>query len=452
MIVVAGLSHRTAPIELRERLALPAERVGDALAELRQLPGVDEVMLLSTCNRVEVVAAGADEQRVAESLREWLLGRVPSLGAHLYVHHGARAVRHLFRVACSLDSLVVGEPQILGQLKAAFETARAARTLGPRLYRVFPRAVRAAKRARTETSLGSGQVSVPSVAVLLARQIFGELAGRRAVLVGAGDMAETTGRALAAAGARVEVVGRNAERTRALAERVGGVARGWDELRDSVVQADVVITSTSAPHHVIEHDLVLSARKVRRGRALFFVDLAVPRDVDPRVGDLGDVFLYNVDDLSRVVAESQSGREREAERAEIIVAEEAAGWERWADGESATPTIKALRQRMGETLAGELERSLHGRLRHLSDQDRDALRVMADAALNKMLHEPTLRLRAAASDPSESWRAPELARVLSELFGLDAEVLHTAHHDPHPTGREPKREDGAVAPARAARK
>ena len=425
MIVVVGLSHHTAPIGVREAIALPAEAVPELLRELCATAGVGEALIVSTCNRVELVAAGrsvdADLSSVADACVQALCQRAPQIREHLYRHAGGPAVRHLFRVAASLDSLVLGEPQILGQLKQAFDVAREEHALGPILNRTVPRALRVAKRVRTETSIGSGQVSVPSVGVDLARQIFGEFSGRFVMLVGSGEMAETAAKQLRGAGAKVVVVGRNLDRANEVARAVDGEGRPWTELGATLAEADVVITSTSAKGYVIDYDTVATARKKRRGQSQFLIDLAVPRDIDPRVEKLDGVYLYNVDDLTAQVRESLSARSREAERAEAIVVNEAIGYERWADAEQATPTVVALRARLRAALEIELSRSLKGRLKHLSEDDRAALGKMVDASVNRVLHGPTLRLRqAAAVRGPEALSLDQLAAALGELFDLSS--------------------------------
>jgi glutamyl-tRNA reductase len=427
VISVVGLSHRTAPIQVREKLALPADELPDLLRNLVQEAQVGEALIVSTCNRVELVAAPRaagepDLERVAEICARALAARAPAVAPYLYRYSGGAAVRHLFRVAASLDSLVLGEPQILGQVKDAYELARHAGTIGSILHRTLPRALRAAKRVRTETSIGSGQVSVPSVALDLTRQIFGELGRRSVLLVGSGEMAETVAKLLRGAGAKIVVVGRTRERVDELARGVGGQGRTWSELRATLCEADVVITSTSAPGFVIERDMVSHARRSRRGESQFYVDLAVPRDVDPRVESIEGVFLYNVDDLSRVVEGTLSSRSREAERAEAIVQSEAQGYDRWADAEQATPTIVALRARLRAALEAELSRSLRGRLKHLGGEERAALSVMLEASLNRVLHGPTVRLRQVAVErQNEGLSFEELRAALDELFALSGE-------------------------------
>jgi glutamyl-tRNA reductase len=426
VISVVGLSHKSASIEVRERFALPAERVPELLLELVGRPEVGEALLVSTCNRVELVAApraGSSLDAVADASREALLALAPSAPpSALYRLTGGAAVRHLFGVAASLDSLVLGEPQILGQVKQAYEVARKAGTVGAVLHRALSRALHAAKRVRSRTALGSGLVSVPSVAVDFARQIFGDLAGRNVLLVGSGEMAETVARSLLSSGSRLLVVGRTKEKVEALAASVGGAPRAWADLAGALAEADVVITSTSAPGFVIDAAHVTAARRKRRGQSQFFIDLAVPRDVSPEIEGLDGIFLYNVDDLSRVVEKSLLTRSREALLAQALIDEEAKSFDRWADAEQATPLVVALRERIRAALRIELERSLRGRLRHLGREERDALETMLDASVNRLLHQPTTRLRQAASlaeldTPSFS----ELGAAIEHVFALGEE-------------------------------
>ena len=430
MIVVVGLSHRTAPIAVRETLAMSESDVPALLAQLIARPTIAEALCISTCNRVEVVVASRAADRVdldalARDVKDVLLERAPAAAPHVYTHAGNQAVRHLFRVSASLDSLVVGESQILGQVKEAFEVARKAGSVGPALHRAMSRAIHTAKRVRTQTAIGTGQVSVPTVAVDLARQIFGDLRGHTVMLVGAGEMAESVARLLQGAGARLIVIGRTFERAAELAERVQAEPRPWTELAATLVEADVVITSTSAPGHVIEYEHVAKLRRSRRGRSLFFIDLAVPRDVSPRIGELDGAFLYNIDDFSRLVAESLSSRKKEADSAEQLVLREVEAFERWAESEQATPTIVALRKGMRAVLQAELERSLRGKLKHLGPDEREALNKMLDAAVNKLLHQPTMRLRASASGGGAGYADEDLASALRELFGLDEQSAAT---------------------------
>lgn len=432
MIVVVGLSHKTAPIEVRERAALEPEAVADLLRELRSSARVSEALVVSTCNRVEVVAAGtnadpASLRAASEAVELALSTRARGIEAHLYRHHGLEAVKHVFRVASSLDSLVLGEPQILGQVKAAFEFSRQRGYVGARLNRVVSRALRTAKRVRSETAVGAGQVSVPSVAIDLARQIFGTLEGHRAALIGSGQMGESVAKLLTGAGAKLTVLGRNRERVAELAGELGADAASFDALPDSLANADVIVTTTSASEFVVKYEAVAAARKKRRGRSLFIIDLAVPRDVEPSVDGLDGVFLYNVDDLSQIVAETLSQRQREASRAESIVMDEAQMYERIASAQQVTPTVVALRQKFADAFRAELERSARSRLKDIEPAERQAIEKMIDAALNKVLHAPTRRLRELAASGEQEEELAESVDLLEALFelGKTPSVLET---------------------------
>lgn len=473
MIVVVGLSHRTAPLHVRERLAVPRDALPDLLGRLTSLGPVGEAVVLSTCNRVEVYASvrdsrpqprapggsaasryaasgsSASEAADLEETSRAVCEVLTTIGTeavlpHLACTHGAAAVRHLFRVAASLDSLVVGEPQILGQLKDAIEIARETKALGPLLGKAMHRAVHVGKRVRTETAIGAGQVSISSVAIDLARQIFGDLSGHTALLVGAGEMAEAASRIVVKEGARLIVVNRSVDRAAALAREVGGEPRGWQDLERSLVDADIVISSTSSPRPILTRDLVKAASKARKGRSLFLIDIAVPRDVDPAVNKLDNVYLYDIDDLSQIVAESLEGRAAEAARAETIVGEEARGFEAWALERLLTPTIVGLRARTRAILAAELDRSLSGKLKHLAAAEREALTLMLDAATNKLLHVPVTRLKSMAADP----RASDYLDAVCDLFDLTEAGAEQGRSN-EPEQPAPTRASEQPAPARA---
>jgi glutamyl-tRNA reductase len=423
LIVVVGLSHRSAPVEVRERLAVAPTDLAQRLGEIKQRSRAAEVVLVSTCNRVEVIAAGQAANaegpaELASRIVDELEARAPNVRPHLYVREANAGIEHLFRVASSLDSLVVGEPQILGQLKDAFTCARTAGTVGPWLNRAFEHAFRVAKRVRTETTLGTGQVSIPTVAVDLAREIFSQLAGHKVVLVGTGEMASLVATLLGKAGAQVMVVGRTLERAREVAQRLGAEPRSWDDFPALLVEADIVVSSTSAPGYVVSLEQFGHARRQRHGRNLFMVDLAVPRDIDPRIGDLDGVFLYNVDNLSQVADAALADRRREAEKAAAIVSEETEHFLRRAHAERITPTLVALRDRFRSTLEAELERSLRGQ-RSLDEKQRDSLHKALAAAVEKTLHAPTERLRSWAKDDSfGDWHTDLLLAAIEELFEL----------------------------------
>jgi glutamyl-tRNA reductase len=421
-----GLSHRSAPLAVREQLAVPNARLAQRLLEIKARSRAGELVLLSTCNRVEVVASPLDGDSDTPSdlgsrIVDELARRNPGVGSHLYVHVGRTAVEHLFRVAASLDSLVVGEPQILGQLKGAFASARQAGTVGPWLNRAFQRAFHVAKRVRTETSLGTGQVSIPTVAVELAREIFGELEGHTVVLLGTGEMGTILAGLLGRAGARLLVAGRNPERVREFTRHVGAQGRTWESLSGMLAEADVLVSATSAPGYVLNLEQLARAQHSRHGKNLFLVDLAVPRDVDPRANDLDGVFLYNVDDLMGVAHTALAGRQREAERAAEIVAEETAGYARRIHAERITPTVVALREQFRSVLGAELERSLRGRLQHLGKEEREALDRALEAGVDKLLDTPTRRLRQWAKDEDfGDWHTDLLVTAVEGLFELEA--------------------------------
>lgn len=415
--LVVGVNHRAAPIETRERLAVAPETLDAVVREVRALPSVDEAFVLATCNRVEVYVAAADQRAASASLRGWFGTRAP-VDAILYEHHDGEAVRHAFRVCASLDSLVVGEPQILGQVKEAFHVARTAGGVGGFLSRLMGRAFHAAKRVRSETAIASGQVSVASVAVDLARGIFGELQGRRVLVLGAGKMALGAARSLARHGASLAIANRSYERAASLAKEHGASAHPLTDLAMLLQHSDVVVCSTAATRFVLTRDDVASAMKGRRGRSLFLIDITVPRNVDPRVGDLDNVYLYNVDDLEQIVVDGAQRREGATREAERLLEEELRAFEaeqRVVEGPG--PTIAALRQKFHATAQGELERSFGHRLKHLGADDRKAVEAMLDATLSKLLHHPTVRLKqGSASHDGAVERA-----ALQRLFELDLE-------------------------------
>lgn len=422
MIVVVGLSHKTAPIEVREKVALDPAASSELLRSLVQRGSIGEAVAISTCNRMELVLAPKPGVQTLSDLEQdaqaVLAERAPGIEAHLYRHTGTAALQHLFRVASSLDSLVLGEPQILGQVKAAFEQGRSAGTVGTVLNRVGTHAVRVAKRVRSETAIGTGQISVPTVAVDLAEQIFGDLKGRVAALIGSGEMGESVAKLLVHAGSKLVVVGRNAARVSELATSLNATARTLDDLEQTLVEADVVVAATSASGHVVTRSAAAQALKKRRGRSLFFVDLAVPRDIDPAIAELDGVFLYNVDDLSQVAAQATAQRQLEAQGAEALVQRELSNFERTASAEQVTPTVVSLRRAFRSVLDAELERSHKGKLRHLTPADLEALQTLFDAALNKLLHSPTQRLRQLAMEDPPSADLDAYVEIVSELFSL----------------------------------
>ncbi len=429
MIVTVGVSYREAPVAVRERFALERDRVVFLLHALVASESVREAVCLSTCNRVELYVAGAgnserhlDEAALAvvRTLEHVATERgIPSITPHLKVRKGTEAMRHLCRVAASLDSLVLGEPQILGQVKDAYGLAREAGTLGRYLGRAMTRALHAAKRIRSETAIGAGQVSVSSIAIDLARQIFGDLKGHAALLLGAGEMAEAAAKLLRRSGTRLVVVNRSLDRATRLAQKLEAHARPWDDLQAALVDADVVIASTAAREFVVSKRMAASIMRSRRGRSLFFVDIAVPRNIEPSINQLDNVYVYDIDSLSEAAQGSLSERRSEAGVAEQIIAKEAEAFETWLEAQNLTGTIVALRAEIRGALAAELERSLSGKLRHLAAQDRQALTLMAEAATKKILHTPLTRIKALAGTP----RGAELVQAVENLFDLPRDPL-----------------------------
>lgn len=420
-IVVVGLSHHTAPVGLRERLAFNTEHLGDEVRTLLQTGPLGEGVLVSTCNRVEVYASSPDPVEAAAVIRRHLAHRAApeDLSPYLYERWGREAVHHAFRVASSLDSMVVGEPQILGQVKQAYEAATSAGTVGPLLNRCFTHAFGVAKRVRSETGIAGGSVSVSSIACDLARKIFGDLNGRRVLLVGAGKMGEAAAKHLRKLGARLFVVNRSPERAQELATACNGQPRDYSELPSELISADVVITSTGSPRFIMVEDMVGSAMRARRRRPLFLIDIAVPRDVDPRVGEMDNVFLYDLDDLQKVAEENLAARRREARAAETIVEAEVTQFEQWRRSLEVKPTIVALRERFRRVIRHELERTMP-RLGKLEASERRSLERMCDAMVNKLLHPPTSQLRH-GGDETDTTLLVDAVRRLFELHEIEQE-------------------------------
>jgi len=420
VIVVVGLSHRTAPLPLRERLAVGREQLPAMLQRLRGEAGLAEAMLLSTCNRVEVYGRGQDG--VDAQALDWFCGlgggpTRPELEASVYRLTGAAAIRHAFRVAASLESMVIGEPQILGQVKDAYQVAEETGTLGSTLNALRNRSLAAAKRARTETGIGRNAVSVSYVAVELARKIFGELKDKNILLVGAGKMSELAARHLVRSGARATVMGgRTIGRAEELAAALGGRAAAFETLREEMAVADIVISGTAAPGVVIRKDDVESARSAKRGRhqrPLFLIDIAVPRDIDPAAGQLGGVFLYDLDDLKSVAEANLRLRMREAAAAEALVDAEVSEFLEWQKSLDVVPLLVELRRRGEEIRRAEIEKA-RARLGTLTPEQEKALEAATAAIVNKMLHGPTVQLKELAKDG----HPPELIGLVKRLLGL----------------------------------
>jgi glutamyl-tRNA reductase len=426
-IAVIGANHRTAPIDVRERFAMGRSEAPAVLADLVDGGITAEAVLLSTCNRTEVYLSLADLARGDEAVRAILADRLNTaperLSGYLYQHRDRGAVKHLFRVTAGLDSMVLGEPQIQGQVKEAYQIAQETRGLagpvvGTTLNRLFQNALSVGGRVRSETEVGLGAASVSTAAVELSKKIFGSLRGRQALVVGAGEMSEVTLECLRSEGVRsCLVTNRTFERARELAERWGGRAIHWDELGTALPSADIVICSTAAPHPVLTVERFRAALPKGAARPLCIIDIAIPRDVDPAVGEEPNVFLYNIDDLKQIVDDNLERRRSEIPRAEGLVDGGVEDFWAWYSSLAVVPTIRDLRER-GESLRREeLDKTLR-RLNHLPAEDQQAIDAMTRSLLNKLLHSPTTRLREAAGNG----RGTSVLDSARYLFELDAEL------------------------------
>ncbi|HYL14787.1 MAG TPA: glutamyl-tRNA reductase [Terriglobales bacterium] len=416
-----GVNHKSAPVEVRERLALPDSRLADACKRLTEQLGVEEGMILSTCNRVEVLARTTNGKADLRGFIGQFFSLDPAeLDRYFYEYREQDMVRHVFRVTSSLDSMVVGEPQILGQVKEAYAVARAVGSVNSQLDSLLTRAFAVAKRVRTETAVGSSAVSVASVAVELAKKIFGSLHGRHVYLVGAGKMSELAARHLLAHGAAsIFVANRTYDRAVQLARKFSGKAIVFEQLYETCDRADIVITSTGAPHAIFrrEHGELFLAR--RRNRPMFFIDIAVPRDVDPEVNKLDGIFVYDIDDLQQAVSAHVADRKKEAERAEAIVANEVERFQARLQTLEVVPTIVSLQDHLETIRQAEIDR-VRGRLGELSPDQELAVDVLTKGIINKIMHTPITTLKTAARE-SEATTVIDLVRRLFNLQDKKAE-------------------------------
>ena len=419
-ILMIGLNHKVAPIGVRERLAFGPERVPVALKELMgdETTGINEVVLLSTCNRTEVYLCTCDSSEGENRLREFLADHaklpVEDLGHMLYIRRGVEAVEHLMQVSTGLDSLVLGENEILGQVRTAAEMAQAAGATGPILSALFRYAIQAGKRARAETEIGCGDISVASVVVELAEQAFGPLAKRTALLIGAGKISAITARALVRSGLRcVMVANRTFEKAQKLAGNLGGMAVHFDALDESLTQADIVICSTGAPHIVLHSDAVVKAQKMRFGRPLLVADLAVPRDADPAIASIPGVQLANIDDLDVVVKTGHPVTKSVCQEVEAVIRQEVDGFRQWFSTRRCVPVIQALHQRAESIYQAEVEHTLR-RLGPLTPDQEKLVQTMGKAIAQKLLHQPTVRLRELSLDENPS----TYLKLIQELYDI----------------------------------
>ncbi|MGI9081955.1 MAG: glutamyl-tRNA reductase [Thermoleophilaceae bacterium] len=418
-LLALGLSHKTAPLAVRERLALPERRASAVLAELTAHDAIHEAVALSTCNRSELYLMVSDTV-AAESAALGILSKqadIPlmELTASLYDKRGIDAVRHLFGVAAGLDSMIVGEAEIQGQVKRAYELALNGGATGPITNRLFREALAAGKRVRTETNVGRSRVSVSSVAVELAAELLGDLSTRRVLVIGAGENGEVTAKALRERGVHtVFVANRHYDRAIGLAQRFEGTAVRIDDLPLQLAAADIVVSCTSSPHQILGWKELERVSHERDGRPLVLIDIAVPRDVESRVRDLPGITLFDMDDLQRAVARTLDVRQAEAARAQALVEQDTERFERWIASLDVVPTIASMRSR-GNAVVEQVLRENESRWESLSEADREQLGVMARAVVSRMLHEPTMRLKGSVGDDT----AYVYVHALRELFGLD---------------------------------
>jgi len=417
-LTLLGINHRTAPVEVRERMNIPEARLAEAVSDLAHRAGIREGMILSTCNRVEVATSAEDEVDAESVIRRFLADHHHcDLGQYAHFFYRLRQqdlVKHLFRVACSLDSMILGEPQILGQLKQAYATARAVGAMNGSLNEVVNQALAVARRVRRETALGSAAVSVSYAAVELAKKIFGGLQGKTVFVVGAGKMSELAAKHLLSSGAgNILVSNRTYERAVELAAAFHGKPVPWEELYEQLSSADIVISSTGSPETIIQKNQVERVMGLRRNRPMFFVDIAVPRDVDPAVNELDNVYVYDIDDLGHVVEANKKQREREAVWAEEIVLMEVQRTVKRLASRDVVPTIVALEERLNRIRTVEMER-YQGRLATLNPEQRQAVEALTRGMMNKILHGPITELKSGAGEPENA----ALVRLIHKIFGL----------------------------------
>jgi glutamyl-tRNA reductase len=414
-LVLVGISHHRSPLEVRERVALDLRQAGELAGTLAE-DGA-EVVCLSTCNRTELYLAALDAaqaaERASDALRALGGAGAEELDASLYRLADEAAALHLFRVASGLDSMVPGEGEILGQVRAAYELG----TTGPFLDRLFRAALHVGKKVRSQTAIAESPASVSAAAATLAQQLFGDLHGRRVLLIGAGKMSEATARNLLSRGAEISVVAnRTLDRAEQLANRLGGAARPLERVAEELEKADVVVSSTGAPGFVLRREDVARSLRARKGKPLFLIDIAVPRDLEPSIHELGGCYLYDIDDLQAVVAGSLAGRRYEAVRAEAMVAEEADRFRSWQASLAVVPAIASLRARAEEIRTLELAKA-EGRLGELSERERRAVESVTAQIVNKLLHLPTVRMKEAAA----AAEGAVYADAVRHLFGLGEE-------------------------------
>ena len=420
LIVAKGMNHYTAPLEVRERYALPESRLGEISLKMKTLTGLDETLVLSTCNRTEIYVRAASFEQAISAIHEFMQEQFGEDSASLkekwfYTYQGYEAVEHLFRVASGIDSMVVGEGQVLGQVRTSYMKAMEHGATGEVINELFSRAVHTGKRARTETEISRNAVSVAHAAIDMAKNVFSTLKKKNILIVGAGKMCEVACRHLDSAGpCHITVANRTLKKAKETASVLKATADSMQNIPKLLETADVVISSTAAPHYVIHYADVKNAMQRRRGRPLYIADIAVPRDVEPDVARLPSVFLYNIDDLKGVVSDNLEKRRREIVRVETIIMQELGEWQAWLSGREAVPLLTSFRTKIDTIREKELRKAMK-KLEHLDPDDRQAVTLLTRSIVNKILHHPTVRLKEAAAQQD----GQVYMDALQKLFDLE---------------------------------
>jgi glutamyl-tRNA reductase len=428
-IIVVGLSHKTAPVEIREKVAFPPTAMEEPLQRMLALPAITEAVIVSTCNRVELYGVSRQPEMAIIELKQFLADvhdlDPAALNEHLYDYAGSEAIKHVLRVSASLDSMVVGEPQILGQIKTAYGYACEYQTAGTILNRFLRKAFSVAKRVRTETEIASNAVSVSFAAVELARKIFDSLENKTVMLVGAGEMCELAAKHFVNQGvSKVLVTNRTFSRAEKLADEFGGTAVNFENFQDQLHRVDILLSSTGAPDYVLSAKKLKEVCKLRRYRPMFLIDIAVPRDIDPAANKLDSVYLYDVDDLQGVVQANLKERHKEAEKAELIIKSEVAQFESWLGTLEVQPTIVAFRRHIEAIRQVEMDKTLSN-LSDLNKKERKAIEAMTSAIVNKILHQPTHILKQASGNGN----GDIYLDAVRTLFDLPAPIQNNPESD-----------------------
>ena len=418
-LILVGVNHKTTPVEIREKLAFTKGKIEESVDHLFNFPDIIEHTILSTCNRVEIYARANCQDSAIKSIKQFICDfhelSLVELEGHFYSYRNKEAVEHLFRVSSSLDSMILGEAQILGQVKEAYSLARDLRSTGLVLNQLFEKAFSIAKKVREETGIAERSVSISSAAVELAQKIFDDLENRTVMLVGTGEMAELAAKHLISYGVKtVYVTSRTYERAANLARMLNGSALDFEAFKNELHRADIVITSTSAPNFIIKKEIVEKAIHERKNKPIFFIDIAVPRDIEPDVNDLENVYLYDIDDLQVVVSANIKEREKEAENAMNFISQEVTKFNNWVGALDAVPTIVEIRKQAENIRKQEIEKTLK-KISHLSEDDKELLRQMSSSMINKILHKPTIKLK----QKTQSEDGHVYLKAIRHLFHLD---------------------------------